>query len=263
MSGFAPTTLGFRTGHLGLVEVGSGEPVGYIHGMLGNPGEHAFLTALADSGHRVIAPSLPGFTGSSEPEGLRSLHDWVVAASEMIDIAGLTGLPVVASSVGAMVALELAAIRPEAFSSLVLIAPFGLWDPDEPVADPFATTLSVQRRMITADPTASSSFFDDPSDLPADVLVEHGVDRYLTRTATAQLIWPIPEFGITDRLHRVTAPVTLIHGAQDQIIPASYLDRWAAALPNVVGTHVVEGAGHQAEFDRPDDVAALVVAARS
>ena len=28
---------------------------------------------------------------------------------------------------------------------MVLVAPFGLWDDSDPVADPFGTTLSVQR----------------------------------------------------------------------------------------------------------------------
>ena len=263
MSGYATETLAFREGHLGLVSCGEGARVTYLHGMLGNPGEHAFLKALANDGWRVVAPSLPGFTGSSEPSGLRNLHDWVVAASELIDLAGVTGLPVVASSVGAMVALELAAIRPEAFGAMVLIAPFGLWDPEDPVADPFATTLTNQRRMLTADPTASASFFDDAEEMPADLLVEHGVDRYLTRSASAQLIWPIPEFGISDRIHLVKNPVTLVHGAKDEIIPASYLGKWAQLLPNVVGAHLIEEAGHHAEFDRPEDVAAIAKSALS
>ena len=261
MSGYATETIPFREGHVGLVSCGEGVPITYLHGMLGNPGEHAFLQALANDGWRVVAPSLPGFTGSSEANGLRNLHDWVVAASELIDVAGVTGLPVVASSVGAMVALELAAIRPEAFDAMVLIAPYGLWDSDDPIADPFATTLTNQRKMLTVDPAASASFFDDVEDMPADLLVEHGVDRYLTRTASAQLIWPIPEFGIDERLHLVKNPVTLIHGAMDAIIPCPYLDKWAQILPNVASTHLVEEAGHHAEFDQPEEVAAIVKSA--
>lgn len=261
MSGYATETIPFREGHVGLVSCGEGAPITYLHGMLGNPGEHGFLQALANDGWRVVAPSLPGFTGSSEANGLRNLHDWVVAASELIDVAGVAGLPVVASSVGAMVALELAAIRPEAFDAMVLVAPYGLWDSDDPIADPFATTLTNQRKMLTVDPAASASFFDDVEDMPADLLVEHGVDRYLTRTASAQLIWPIPEFGIDERLHLVKNPVTLIHGAMDAIIPCSYLDKWAQILPNVASTHLVEEAGHHAEFDRPEEVAAIVKSA--
>ena len=263
MSGYATETLPFREGHVGLVACGEGPPITYLHGMLGNPGEHAFLNALANNGWRVIAPSLPGFTGSSESNTLRNLHDWVVAASELVDIAGVAGVPIVASSVGAMVALELAAIRPEAFDAMVLVAPFGLWDPQDPVADPCATTLTNQRKMLTVDPAASASFFDDSEDMPADLLVEHGVDRYLTRSASAQLIWPIPEFGISERLHLVKNPVTLVHGDKDAIIPPSYMEKWAQMLPNVAGTHLVEEAGHHAEFDRPEHVAAIVKSALS
>jgi pimeloyl-ACP methyl ester carboxylesterase len=225
--------------------------------MIGNPGVHPFLEALAGTGDRAVAPSLPGFTGSSPCEDLRSLHDWVVAASEVIDIAGLAGGPLVASSVGAMLALEVAAVRPEVASALVLVAPFGLWDDDDPVADPFGTTLSVQRQMLTADPAVTASFFDDDDTMPADVLVEVGIDRYHTRTAAAALIWPIPDHGIATRLHRVSCPVTLVWGSEDAIIPPTYLQRWEAALPNVAGTHLVEGAGHHAEWDRPAEVAEI------
>ncbi len=259
--GFAPATLPFREGHIGIVEFGEGATVGYLHGMLGNPGAHPVLNELAATGHRVVAPSLPGFTGSSEPEGLRTLYDWVVATSEVVDLAGLAGAPLVASSVGAMLALELAAVRPEAFGDMVLVAPFGLWDDSEPVADPFGTTLSVQRAMLTEDADATATFFDDPTDLPADIVVEHGVHRYLTRTAAAQLIWPLPEWGIADRLHRIANRVTLIHGAKDRIIPASYMARWAEALPHVVGTHLLDDAGHQADFDQPTAVARIATRA--
>ena len=99
--------------------------------------------------------------------------------------------------------------------------------------------------------------------MPADLLVEHGVDRYLTRSASAQLIWPIPEVGISERIHLVKNPVTLVHGAKDAIIPASYLNKWEQILPNVVGVHCVEEAGHQAEFDRPEDIAAIATSALS
>ena len=96
----APPTLAFRAGHVAVRSVGEGPAVGYLHGMIGNPGVHPFLEALAGTGHRAVAPSLPGFTGSSPCEDLRSLHDWVVATSEVIDLAGLAGRLLVASSVG-------------------------------------------------------------------------------------------------------------------------------------------------------------------
>ena len=84
------------------------------------------------------------------------------------------------------------------------------------------------------------------------------MDRYLTRTASAQLVWPIPEFGISERIHLVKNEVTLIHGARDAIIPHSYLQKWAEIFPNRSGTHLVDAAGHQVEFDEPEKVAFIV-----
>jgi pimeloyl-ACP methyl ester carboxylesterase len=251
----------FRGSHLVVHDVGSGPSVGYLHGFLGNPGVHPFLEALAAGGRRVVAPNLPGFTGSPACDELRGLHDWVAAASEAIDLAGLAGRPVVASSIGAMLALEVAAVRPEAFEALVLVAPLGLYDEAEPVGDAFATTFSGQKSVLTADPAKAAAFWDDaPGRSPAE-LIEDGVARYLTRTASASLVWPIPEFGLASRIHRVTCPVTLVWGSADELDPPGYAARYAAALPNVVGTHVVGGAGHQAEWDEPEAVAAIAAAA--
>jgi pimeloyl-ACP methyl ester carboxylesterase len=183
----------------------------------------------------------------------------VVATSEVIDIAGLAGRPLVASSIGAMLALEVSAVRPEAFTRLVLVAPFGLWDPSEPVTDPFATTLRSQRELLTVDPARTAGFFDPQPGRSTEQLVEDDIARYLSRTAAASLIWPIPEFGFSTRAHRVTCPVTLVWGGLDRIIPPSYLDRFTALLPNVVATRVIEGAGHLVEWDAPDLLAAEVV----
>ena len=250
----------FRGSHLVIHEVGEGPEVGYLHGMCGNPSGFAFLDALASAGagRRVLAPGLPGFSGSPAHIDMRTLFDWVVATSEAIDLAGAAGRPFVASSVGAMLALEVAAVRPEAFERLVLISPLGLFDMDDPVADAFGTTLSNQRLMLTADRGATDPFFKDgPLSSPAQ-LIEDGIARYEARTAAMGLLWPIPEFGLDSRIHRVSCPVTLIWGSQDAINPVSYLARYQSRLANVTATHVVEGAGHLAEWDQPDAIAALV-----
>lgn len=250
--------LSFRGRPLMVRGAGEGHPVGFLSGMLGTPPGHPLLAALAETGYRVTSPCLPGFTGSAPSEDLRTMFDWVVATSEVVDLAGLTGGPVVASSVGAMLALELAAVRPEAFSHLILLAPFGLWSDDDPVGDPFATTLTVQRRLLTVDPEATSSFFDDPVALEGEELVEFGVDRYHTRTASASLVWPIPDHGLSSRIHRVSTPVTVVWGREDQIIPVSYLDYFEQALPNMVGRRIIEEAGHLIAWDQPEAVASLV-----
>src|SRR5690606_19555835 len=84
----AATTRPFRNAHVVVHEVGEGPAVGYLHGLVGNPSVHPFLAELAavGGGQRVVAPGLPGFSGSPACEDLRSMHDWVVATSEIVDL---------------------------------------------------------------------------------------------------------------------------------------------------------------------------------
>lgn len=247
--------------HIAVQRAGSGTAIGYLHGMVGTPPGAPILGAAEPASLAITAPCLPGFTGSTPSEATRNIHDWVFHLSAVIDATGLTGGPLMASSVGAMVALELAAIRPEAFSQLILLAPLGLWDDDDPVVDAYATTLSAQRRLLTKDPTATALFFDDPDGLEGDDLIEYGVARYQTRTSAASLVWPIPDHNLIDRIHRVTTPTTLVWGDADALAPISYLDRWANALPNVASTHTVADAGHLIDWDQPEAVAKIAAAA--
>ena len=251
----------FRGSDLAVRCSGDGVPVGYLHGPLGALGDNPLLAALDDLGGMAsIAPELPGFGGSPECADLRGIYDWVVATSEIVDACDLAGRTVVASSLGAMLALEVAAVRPEAFAHLILIAPLGLWDDDDPVADTLGVTLRQQRELYTANPGATAPFFDDDGGLPVANQVSQRVERYVARATAASLTWPIPDFGLDTRIHRVTCPVTLIWGREDRVSRVSYLDRFVASLPNVKATHVIDGAGHLVEWDRPEEVAKIVAA---
>jgi pimeloyl-ACP methyl ester carboxylesterase len=111
-----------------VLTLGDGKPLLFLHGWGLSP--RAYLPALrslADRGHRVTAPSLPGF-GRSDA---RRNHDHSLngVADHMIDaldaLALPEPLPVVAHSFGAGVSLRMAALRPDLISSLTLISPVG------------------------------------------------------------------------------------------------------------------------------------------
>ncbi|GIU84877.1 MAG: alpha/beta hydrolase [Acidimicrobiales bacterium] len=243
----------FRSGELVVYRLGEGEPVVYLHGMLGNPGIHPFLEELAAS-RSVVAPCLPGFTGSSPDFDLCDLYDWVFALSELVDTLELAGLPLVASSVSAMLALELEAIRPGAFAAMALVAPLGLWDETEPVRDLFGERASQQPARLLVDPSKASRLFEDDPKASYEEAVRLGAERYHSRRAAAQLFWPFPEFGLARRIHRVVCPVGLVWGEDDWVAPVSYTERFASLLPRHVGTITVPGAGHAAEWDQPERV---------
>jgi pimeloyl-ACP methyl ester carboxylesterase len=111
-----------------VLVLGNGEPLLFLHGWGLSPRAYLpALLALADRGHRVTAPSLPGF-GRSDA---RRNHDHSLAGVachmiEALDALALDeGLPVVAHSFGAGVSLRIAALRPDLISGLTLISPVG------------------------------------------------------------------------------------------------------------------------------------------
>ncbi len=46
---------------------------------------------------------------------------------------------------------------------------------------------------------------------------------------------------------------------EDRIMPRSYADRFAAAIAGHTEIRTIPGAGHLAELDKPDEVAAAIL----
>ena len=73
--------------------------------------------------------------------------------------------------------------------------------------------------------------------------------------AAARLLFPFGDTGIASRLHRVTHPTLLLRGQEDRVLPASYNERFRAALPGEVRAATIANAGHLAELDAPEATA--------
>src|SRR5215211_2793926 len=111
-----------------VLALGEGEPLLFLHGWGLSP--RAYLPALrslADRGHRITAPSLPGFGRSdarrNHDHSLKGVADHMIDALEALALP--ERLPVVAHSFGAGVSLRIAALRPDLISRLTLISPVG------------------------------------------------------------------------------------------------------------------------------------------
>jgi pimeloyl-ACP methyl ester carboxylesterase len=157
-----------------------------------------------------------------------------------------------------MLALELAAVRPEIFSKMVLIAPMGLWDDTIPTPNPWPVPSTEIAEMFLAQPSRAAAFFDPPVPPPTVGAVDDELDRYRTRRRAASLVWPIPEHGLASRLHRVNATVHLLWGTADRITPVAYARIFQQLLPNWQSLDLIENAGHLAEWDAPERAASHI-----
>ena len=236
-------------------EHGAGEPLVFLGGLRGLPRWPDFLAELAAT-RRVIAPSLPGFPGSTGHRALDDLADWVTAALDLLDACAHAPVDLVGASVGAALAAEVAAFSRASVKRLVLVAPLGLFDAEEPPADLFARRLSEIAPLLCAHPDRYESFLARPDG--ADP-VEWEIETARAQEAVARLLWPLADTGLAKRLHRIAAPALVVWGAEDRLVPPSYAKRFADALGGPAEVRLIPGAGHMVELDEPDALATAVL----
>lgn len=97
-----------------------------VHSLGGSPLELKFVaTALGQAGYTVYCPLLPGLAGGTDVSGLSSWRDWYAALEEAHDQLSqeCDQILVGGVSAGSMLALRLAALRPEKVQGLMLFSP--------------------------------------------------------------------------------------------------------------------------------------------
>lgn len=241
--------------HVRVWEKGNGEPLGFLGGLHGLPRWTPFLDRLAER-RRVIAPSLPGFPGALGGPQIEALPDWIATTLDLLEASGLEGADLVGASVGATLATEVAIFSRATLRRLVLIAPFGLFDEREPVADPGDRGADDLAPRSSARPDRFAEALaapegQDPGELALSLRRAH--------ESAARLLRSLGASGLAGRLHRVRTPTLIVWGGADRLIPPSYARRFASAISGWVELRQIEGAGHVAEIDAPDAVADAVL----
>jgi pimeloyl-ACP methyl ester carboxylesterase len=237
-------------------EAGEGEPLGVLAGFGGLPRWTPFLAALATQ-RRVVVPSLPGFPGGLGHDRLDDLADWVSATLDLLEGAGLAGADLVGHSVGGALAAEAAAFAPGIARRLVLVAPFGLFDEGDPVADPWAQRLESLPGLLCEKP---ERFVAELLPTSGEDAVERQVIVMRALEAAARLLWPNGDRGLRKRLHRIRQPVLLVWGAADRVVPPSYAARFAQGIAGPTEVQLLEAAGHRADLDQPEALAEAILA---
>jgi 2-hydroxy-6-oxonona-2,4-dienedioate hydrolase len=156
-----------------------------------------------------------------------------------LGLAVRPGTLLVANSLGAQVATELAVRSPEKVRGLVLTGP--TWDPAAP---------SVPGQLIRL---LLDSYRELPSLVPVALLdyARRG-PRQILAAAQAMLRHPMAE-----RLAAVTAPVVVVRGSRDPIVGQAWAEQ-AAAAPADGRLVVVEGAAHAVDWSHPRAVLEVV-----
>ncbi len=233
-----------------LLEAGSGDAVVFLHGaggLLWDP----VLEGLSQKYH-VIAPRMPGSGGSTGLQHLLDHHDLFFFYLDLLDTLGLERAHLVGHSLGGWIAAELAALEPARFPKLALLAPIGLWNDDYPVKDFFTLMPNELAEIVFHDikHPAAQMLLNPPQDPEASKLA--AIETAKNRTAAARFIWPIPDKGLKDRIHRIQADTLIIWGKSDRLAPVQYADDFQRLIKNST-VAILDRSGHLPQVEQPDD----------
>lgn len=234
-----------------LEEQGSGKPVLVLHGGGGPVTVANLVTHLAEHSH-VLAPTHPGWNGTTRPERIAGVDDLAMLYLRLLQARGLRNVTVVGSSMGGWIALEMA-VRDVGglVSTVVVIDGVGVEIPGEPGADFFALTPRGVAEHAYYEP---DKFFVDPATLPPErAALLRG--NMATLRAVAGTAMSDPK--LLGRLGDVNIPVLVAWGEADRIATPAYGRTLAAALPHG-RFELIERAGHLPQLERPEATFAVV-----
>lgn len=217
---------------------------------------HRVAHQVADrvGGSAIVLPDLPGHGLSSTDD--RGIDDTAVALASSVGPATYVGY-----SMGGRVALHAALLDDSPVERLVLIgATPGVADDAE----------RAERRRLDDERAAHieqigvDAFLDEWLAAPMFATLPPDADGLILRrrNTAAGLAHSLRTAGtgvqrsLWDELHRITVPVLVIAGALD----TKFTDigrRMTVALPDATFASI-DGAGHAAHSERPDDVAATI-----
>jgi pimeloyl-ACP methyl ester carboxylesterase len=233
------------------------------------------LAPLLERDHRVIRIDLLGMGGSDKPGSGYSIEDQASAVAEALAKLHVVGATVVGHSLGGSVAVGLAEQSPQLASRIVIIDQ----SPEdgsehESLGEHLSTWPVIGQaiaRLVQIAPASTvrgeydqafapgyniSSGFDNP-DQPVDDL------RAMTYTAVKDTVDEeenyVDDSPLDQRLEQLHVPLLVIFGAEDQIYdPQAAIARYR--LVPGAQTHLIPGAGHSPNVEKPDLVAPLILA---
>ncbi|OOG67011.1 alpha/beta hydrolase [Sinorhizobium sp. A49] len=237
------------------VDGGQGPALLLLHGY-SDTSRSFSLIAPSLSGYRLIIPDLAGHGGSMPGEGL-SVADLADDVDRLVDRLAIHEFVLVGHSMGAMIAIEIAARRRQAVRALVLLS--GSLKPD------FGPRTDVARAIRgLKDPLGpDDAFFDrwHACSRPVDTAFLGHLRReaaVMPVTTWRKLLDALAVTDLRSRSVQVRAPVLCIAGAQDPLFDIGHRRVLAETFASVRSI-TLDGHGHNPHWESPADVAALIL----
>lgn len=187
----------------------------------------------------VYVPDIPGFGASEKPRRVLNIVQTADVLAAWMEAVGLQSAYLLGNSLGCHTVTALAVRHPQRVTGAIL---------ESPVGDPGG------RNFLRLVARGIDDFVYEPPSLWA-IMFQDFLKAGLRRTLLT--LRGLLRFDLEAWLPQSDTPALVVGGGQDRIVPAWWINRVAALLPQGRAT-VIEAAGHVPNFSHPEPLAALV-----
>jgi pimeloyl-ACP methyl ester carboxylesterase len=234
-----------------VTDRGSGPCVLVLHGGAGPISVARFAETMSAT-HRVLAPTQPGFAGTTRPEWFRNIDDVANAYINLLDRYALKDVLVIGHSMGGWVAAELAARAGDRLRGVVLVNAGGIQVEGQSCADVFELTPQQLSALSYHDPV---TYGIDPSKLTPEQ--KAGMAANFAALAVYGRERHMEDPTLRARLANVKAPALAIWGESDRIVTPVYGQAYANSFPNG-RFELIAKCGHLPQIEQPARLLELV-----
>jgi pimeloyl-ACP methyl ester carboxylesterase len=266
--------LTFDGRRVNVVELGSGPPIVFIHGLSGSWQNWLEQLPVFAREHRIIALDLPGFGASEMPAEKITISGYGRFVNALLDELGVGSAAIVGNSMGGFIGGELAIRFPERVERLVLVSAAGLsieylrneralavLNTLENRLAAYSGWLASRSDALARRPGARRLIFGivahRPERLPGPLVAEQV--RGSGKAGFVPALDALTDYPIRDRLGEIGCPTLIVWGAEDKLVPARDADEFARLIPNSRKV-VWPETGHVAMLERPAAFNALLEA---
>ncbi len=215
-------------------EQGRGEPVLLIMG-LAYPSQMWYRTRpLLASRYRTLALDNRGIGRSDVPQGPYPIALMASDAAAVLDAAGVESAHVFGVSMGGMIAQELALQYPAQVRSLILGCT-AAGGPTAVRAEPEAIQMLIRREKMSPEQAAEAAvpFIYDPATPRERIDEDLAIRRpwFPSPAGYAAQLQGILGWEAYSRINQIVAPVLVIHGESDRLIPPANANLIAERIP--------------------------------
>jgi pimeloyl-ACP methyl ester carboxylesterase len=257
---------------INYVDIGQGDkpPVVFIHGLGGNWQNWLENIPRLAQDRRVVALDLPGFGESQLPRDDISISGYGEVVVEFARAIGIDQpADVIGNSMGGFIAAEIGVNQPDFARRIVLCSAAGISITNlkrRPVLTAARITAAVTN-VVLARPEAMARrpglrhaalayVFRHPSriapDLAYQVMMGTGKRGFL------DALDALTDYDFRDRLDDVKAPVLLVWGEDDNLVPVADAGEFERLIPNARKV-IFDDTGHVPMLERPESFNDVVV----